>query len=309
MTDMTSLTTNVATTEPATAGSTRAHGNMVTDTLIIAKRNLLRILRTPQFLIFSSVQPVMFVLLFRYVFGGAIQPPGFQGRYADYLLPGLLVQLTLFGGAATAVGLSEDMQKGMVDRFRALPMSRGAVLAGRTFADVARGLFVVLLLLVVGTAVGFRFHNGFLGAIAAIGLTLLFGFAFSWFFAFMGMKVKDPESAQVAGFLPIFPLVFAASTFTPIESFPGWLQAFARANPVTNAVNAIRGLTQGDAPLRRFVASGQRVMPGTDAKKVLATLENQANYGRYVLFTLAWSLALITFFATMAIRAYRNSSR
>ena len=123
------------------------------------------------------------------------------------------------------------------------------------------------------------------------------------------MKVKDPESAQVAGFLPIFPLVFAASTFTPIESFPGWLQAFARANPVTNAVNAIRGLTQGDAPLRRFMASGQRVMPGTDAKKVLATLENQAHYGRYVLFTLAWSLAIIVFFATLAIRAYRNSSR
>lgn len=310
---MTALTSNPATSgpvSPSTAdGTTRAHGNMVTDTLIIAKRNLLRILRTPQYLFFSSVQPVMFVLLFRYVFGGAIQPPGFQGRYADYLLPGLLVQLTLFGGAATAVGLSEDMQKGMVDRFRALPMSRGAVLAGRTFADVARGLFVVLLLLVVGTAVGFRFHNGFFGAIGAIGLTLVFGFAFSWFFAFLGMKVKDPESAQVAGFLPIFPLVFAASTFTPIESFPGWLQAFARANPVTNAVNAIRGLTQGDEPLRRFLASGQRVMPGTDAKKVLATLENQANYGRYVLFTLAWSLALIAFFATMAIRAYRNSSR
>ncbi len=293
----------------AAGGTTRAHGNMVTDTLIIAKRNLLRILRTPQYLVFSSVQPVMFVLLFRYVFGGSIQPPGFQGRYADYLLPGLLVQLTLFGGAATAVGLSEDMQKGMVDRFRALPMSRGAVLAGRTFADVARGLFVVLLLLVVGTAVGFRFHNGFVAAIAAIALTLVFGFAFSWFFAFIGMKVKDPESAQVAGFLPIFPLVFAASTFTPIESFPGWLQAFARANPITNAVNAIRGLTQGDAPLRRFVESGQRVMPGTDAKKVLQTLENQANYGRYVLFTLAWSVALIAFFATLAIRAYRNSSR
>ena len=203
---MTALTSNTATTAPvspsATGGTTRAHGNMVTDTLIIAKRNLLRILRTPQYLFFSSVQPVMFVLLFRYVFGGAIQPPGFQGRYADYLLPGLLVQLTLFGGAATAVGLSEDMQKGMVDRFRALPMSRGAVLSGRTFADVARGLFVVLLLLVVGTAVGFRFHNGFIAAIGAIALTLLFGFAFSWFFAFIGMKVKDPESAQVAGFLP-----------------------------------------------------------------------------------------------------------
>lgn len=316
MTAITTSTTSTATTAPGPLSpssspipATRAHGNSVTDTLIIAKRNLLRILRTPQYLVFSSIQPVMFVLLFRYVFGGAIQPPGFAGRYADYLLPGLLVQLTLFGGAATAVGLSEDMQKGMVDRFRSLPMSRSAVLAGRTFADIARSFFVLLLLLAVGSAVGFRFHNGILGGIGAVALTLMVGFAFSWFFAFIGMKVKDPETAQVAGFLPIFPLVFAASTFTPIESFPGWLQAFARANPITNAVNAIRGLTQGDAPLRRFIASGERVMPGTDAKKVLATLQDHANYGRYVIFTLMWCVGLIAVFATLSIRAYRNSNR
>jgi ABC transporter DrrB family efflux protein len=298
----------MSSTTPAVTTVKRANGNGLTDTLILSKRNLLKILRTPQYLIFSSIQPVMFVLLFRYVFGGAIQAPGYAGRYADYLLPGLLVQLTLFGGAATAVGLSEDMQKGMVDRFRSLPMSRSAVLAGRTFADILRSLFVLVLVLIVGTLVGFRFHNGFVPGLAAIGLTLLFGFSFSWFFAYIGMKVKDPETAQVAGFLPIFPLVFAASTFAPIESFPGWLQGFARANPITNAVNAIRGLTQGDAPLRRFIDGGSQVLPGTDVKKVLRVLEGQAGYGRYVWFTLAWCVAIIVVFATLAIRAYRNAN-
>jgi ABC transporter DrrB family efflux protein len=285
---------------------------VVSDTLVIAKRSLLRIRRTPQLLIFSSIQPIMFVLLFRYVFGGSIQAPGYQNRYADYLLPGIMVQLTLFGGSALAVGLAEDTTKGMIDRFRSLPMSRSAVLAGRTVADLARSLFVVLLMIVVGHLVGFRFHNGILGAVGAIAITLLFGFAFSWFFAFMGMSVKDAETAQVAGFLPIFPLVFAASTFTPIESMPGWLQAFARANPVTNAVNAVRALAQGDAPVERFraqMASGQIIgIPGSDfdPEATLRTLETQANAGRYVLFTLLWCFGIIGFFGTLAIRKYRK---
>ncbi len=293
----------------STASTGRAHGNALTDTLIMAKRNLLRILRTPQYLVFSSIQPVMFVLLFRYVFGGAIQSPGYQGHYADYLIPGLLVQLTLFGGAATAVGLAEDMQKGMVDRFRSLPMSRSAVLAGRTFADIARSLFVLGLLLCVGMLVGFRFHNGFFNGVAAIALAALFGFAFSWFFAFIGLKVKDPESAQVAGFLPIFPLVFAASTFTPIDTFPKPLRAFAKANPVTNAVNAIRALTQGNAPVNRFVDGGKRVMPGADPQAALASLQKQADSGRYVLYTLLWCAGIIAVFSFLAIRTYRNSNR
>jgi ABC-type multidrug transport system permease subunit len=197
----------------------------------------------------------------------------------------------------------------MVDRFRSLPMSRGAVLAGRTFADIARSLFVLALLLGVGTLVGFRFHNGFLNGVAAILLAALFGFAFSWFFAFIGLKVKDPESAQVAGFLPIFPLVFAASTFTPIDTFPKPLRAFAKANPVTNAVNAIRSLTQGDAPVNRFVASGKQVMPGANPQATLETLQKQADTGRYVLYTLLWCAAIIAVFAFLAIRTYRNSNR
>jgi ABC transporter DrrB family efflux protein len=290
----------------------------VSDTLVVAKRSILRIRRTPQLLVFSSVQPIMFVLLFRYVFGGSIQPPGYNGRYADYLLPGIMIQLTLFGGSATAVGLAEDFQKGIIDRFRSLPMSRGAVLAGRTIADLARSLFVVLLMIVVGYLVGFRFNNGVGPALGAIGITLLFGFAFSWFFAFIGMVVKDTETAQVAGFLPIFPLVFAASTFTSIETMPGWLQAFARANPVTNAVNAVRALSQGDAPLRRFqeqIAAGGippigavRQSPGAqfDLQATMATLTTQANAGRYVVFTLVWCAAILGVFGTLAVRRYRR---
>jgi ABC-2 type transport system permease protein len=287
----------------------RAHGNAFTDTAILAKRNLLRILRTPQFLIFSSIQPVMFVLLFRYVFGGSLQAPGYIGHYADYLLPGLLVQLTLFGGAATAVGLAEDMQKGMVDRFRSLPMSRAAVLAGRTLADIVRSALVLALLVLVGMAVGFRFNNGFFPGLLAILLALLVGFAFSWFFAYIGMLVKDPETAQVAGFLPIFPLVFAASTFTPIDTFPPALRAFARVNPVTNAVNAIRALTQGQAPTERFIADGKRVMPGADPQAALDALQQQADAGRYVLYTLLWCAVIIAVFATLSIRTYRTSNR
>jgi daunorubicin resistance protein C len=286
----------------------------VADTLVIAKRNLLHIRRTPQLLVFSSIQPIMFVLLFRYVFGGSIQPPGYTNRYADYLLPGIMVQLTLFGGSATAVGLADDFSKGIIDRFRSLPMSRGAVLAGRTIADLARSLFVVLLMLVVGHLVGFRFHNGVGGALGAIGITLLFGFAFSWFFALMGMSVKDTETAQVAGFLPIFPLVFAASTFTPIETMPGWLQAFARANPVTNAVNAVIALAQGRAPLERLKAqlvSGQTASPGAggagfDPDAAIRTLEAQTNAGRYVLFTLLWCAAIIGVFGALSIRRFRR---
>ncbi len=284
--------------------------HLLTDTLVVAQRNLRRIVRTPQLLVFSSIQPIMFVLLFRYVFGGAIQPWGYANRYADYLLPGIMVQLTLFGGSSTAVGLAEDFNKGIIDRFRSLPMSRGAVLAGRTIADIARSLFVILLVVGVGYLVGFRFSNGFLPAVAAIGITLLFGFAFSWFFALIGIAVKDAETAQVAGFLPIFPLVFAASTFAGVETMPGWLQAFAKVNPVTNAVNAVRALSHGSNPLLRFqeqVASGGKGLPpGFDVEGTTKILERQADTGRYVLYTLLWCAAIIAVFGTLAISKYRK---
>jgi ABC transporter DrrB family efflux protein len=244
------------------------------DAVVIARRNLIGIARTPQLLVFATIQPILFVLLFRYVFGGAIDVPGVS--YVDYLIPGIIVQTVVFGATSTAVGLSEDMSKGIIDRFRSLPMSRAAVLGGRTIADLVRNVFVVLLMIAVGTAVGFRFHNGFLPAVAAVFVALLLGYCLSWVFAFIGLTVADPESAQLAGFLPIFPLVFASSVFTSTESMPGWLQAFAKVQPITRAADTVRALTQGGP--------------------VAANL----------IWTLLWSIAILTVFAPLAVRRYRR---
>jgi len=215
----------------------------ITDTMVIAWRNLLRFVRLPQLLIFSTIQPVMLLLLFNYVFGGAIHAGG--TKYIDYLLPGFLVQTVVFGSSQTSVGLAEDLSRGMIDRFRSLPMARPAVLAGRTLADTLRYTFLVLLMIGVGSTIGFRFQNGVAPAIAAATLAVLFGFAFTWLSAFIGMSVKDVETAQVAGFVWIFPLVFASSMFAPIETMPGWLQAFAKVNPVTVTTDAARALCLG----------------------------------------------------------------
>ena len=244
------------------------------DALVIARRNLTGVARTPQLLVFATIQPVMFVLLFRYVFGGAIHVPGIS--YVDFLIPGIIVQTVIFGATSTAVGLSQDMSKGIIDRFRSLPMSRSAVLAGRTIADLARNVFVVLLMIVVGIAVGFRFHNGFGPAVAAVLVALLLGYTLSWVFAFIGLTVADPESAQLAGFLFVFPLVFASSVFVSIRSMPGWLQAFANAQPITRAANAVRALTEG-GPI-------------------------SAN----LIWTVVWSIAILAVFAPLAVRRYRK---
>jgi ABC-2 type transport system permease protein/oleandomycin transport system permease protein len=247
---------------------------VVVDAMVMARRNLIRIARTPELLVFATIQPVMFVLLFRYVFGGSIKVPGTS--YVDYLIPGIIVQTVVFGATSTAVGLSEDMSKGIIDRFRSLPMARSAVLAGRTIADLARNVFVVGLMIGVGAAVGFRFHNGFVPAVAAVLVALMLGYCLSWVFALIGLSVPDPESAQLAGFLPIFPLVFASSVFTSIHSMPGWLQAFAKVQPITRAANTVRALTQG-GPITRNL-----------------------------LWTIAWSLATVAVFAPLAVRRYRQ---
>jgi ABC-2 type transport system permease protein/oleandomycin transport system permease protein len=203
------------------------------------------IMRTPQLLVFSTIQPVMFVLLFRYVFGGAINVPG--TNYANFLLPGVFVQTVVFGGTAAAVALAADLNAGIVDRFRSLPMARSAVLAGRTAADAVRNVFVIALMVIVGYAVGFRFQGGFLAAVGAMAIALLFGYAFSWFFALIGMLVRDPETAQVAGFVPLFPLVFASSIFVSPQTMPSWLRAFAEHQPISKVANAVRGLSLGTA--------------------------------------------------------------
>jgi ABC transporter DrrB family efflux protein len=215
------------------------------DTLVITWRSILRFVRLPQLLFFSTVQPVMLLLLFNYVFGGAINLGALPVKYIQFLLPGFLVQIVVFGSTQTSVGLAEDLSRGIMDRFRSLPMSRAAVLAGRTLADTLRFTFLVLLMVGVGYAIGFRFENGFAYAVAAVMLAVLFGFAFSWISAFIGMSVKDVETAQVAGFVWVFPIVFASSMFVTVESMPGWLQAFAKINPVTVTTDSMRGLCLG----------------------------------------------------------------
>ncbi|MFO8011576.1 MAG: ABC transporter permease [Dehalococcoidia bacterium] len=215
----------------------------ISDTAVMIQRNLLRYTRLPQLAVFSSIQPIVFVLLFAYVFGGAIPVP--QADYIDFLIPGIIVQVVIFGSTNTGVGLAEDLSKGLVDRFRSLPMSRPAVLAGRTLADSVRNLFVVLLIVGVGAAIGFRFNNSVDAIVAAVSLALLFGFAFTWISALVGMLVRDTETAQVAGFVWVFPLVFASSMFVPVETMPGWLQAFVKVNPVTVNVDTVRALSLG----------------------------------------------------------------
>lgn len=260
---------------------------------IITRRNLLRNIRLPQLLLFSTVQPVMFLLLFNYVFGGSIAqsiPPVF-GDYINYLLPGIIVQNVVFAATATSVGLTEDLQAGVIDRFRSLPMARSAVLAGRTFADVARAGFVISLMTAVGYLIGFRPLNGFFSLVLAIALALGFGYSMSWVMAWVGLKVKTPEAAQTAGFLPIFPLVFASSVFVPTSTMPSWLASFAENQPVTVLANTARALILGDAYIAgepHLAASG-------------------ATIGSLVLLSLAWIVGIVAVAAPFAVRSYRKT--
>jgi ABC-2 type transport system permease protein/oleandomycin transport system permease protein len=218
--------------------------HVFSDTLVMVRRNLVRYQRLPQLIIFSSIQPVMFVLLFVYVFGGAIHTPGVS--YVNYLIPGILVQTVLFGAMLTGVGLADDLTKGMIDRFRSLPMARSAVLAGRTITESVRNVFVVLLITAVGLIIGFRIEHGIWNFILGMGLTVLFGFAFSWISATIGLAVKNVETAQTAGFIWVFPLAFASSIFVPVESLSTKaIKVFAEHNPITYTVNTVRALTLG----------------------------------------------------------------
>ena len=220
-----------------------ALGWAVRDTLVVARRNLIRYTRVPQLLVFTFIQPVMFVLLFRYVFGGSIRTPGVS--YVDYLMPGIFVQTVVFGAVSTGIGLAEDMQTGLVDRFRSLPMARVAVLGGRTLADLVRNAFVVVLMLAIGVAVGFRPHGGIPSIVLASVLVLAASFALSWVFALVGMRSGNAEAAQAISFPVLFPLTFASSAFAPVSNMPGWLQVFAAHQPITVIIDAARGLMLG----------------------------------------------------------------
>ena len=249
-------------------------GWAVRDSLALAGRNLRQTTRQPELLFFSTVQPVIFVLLFRFVFGGAISTPGLS--YANFLMAGIFVQTTAFASTTTGVGLAEDLSTGLIDRFRSLPMARSAVLAGRTLGDLVRIVFVVLVLTAVGIAVGLR-PASVLGLIGAIALTSLFGFAFSWISACIGLSVASVEAANLAGFVWLFPLTFASSAFVPLESLPGWLQAFAKATPVTPTVNAVRALLNDGLPLRHDL-----------------------------LLSLGWIVGITAVFSVIAVRRYRR---
>jgi ABC transporter DrrB family efflux protein len=247
----------------------------IADSLVLARRSLLRIPRQPDLLLAFTVQPVMFTLLFVYVFGGAISTPGFD--YVDFLMPGIIVQSISFGGFVTALGLAEDLKRGLIDRFRSLPMARSAVLSGRTLADVATNTISLAVMLTVGFIAGFNFSSSFAEVLGGIGLMLLFGYAFSWIFALMGLTASSPEAAQSLGFIAIFPLTFASSAFVPIESMPNWLEAFAEVNPFTIVVDAMRSLWVG------------------------------AEAGNSVWGALAWTVGLIAVFAPLSVSRYRRA--
>jgi ABC-2 type transport system permease protein/oleandomycin transport system permease protein len=225
---------------------------------------------------FSAIQPIMFTLLFVYVFGGAIHVPGVP--YVDFLIPGIYVQTVAFGAVSTAVGLSEDLHKGLIERFRALPMARSAVLAGRTSADLVRNIFVMVLISVVGFAVGFRISTNFGLFLAGVGIVLLFSYTLCWGFATLGLSAPNAETAQIMVFPVLFPFIFASSAFVPVSDMPGWLQAFAKHQPVTQVVDAARSLMTG------------------------GTLHDTAA----VWASLAWCFGLLIVLVPLAVRKYRR---
>jgi ABC-2 type transport system permease protein/oleandomycin transport system permease protein len=251
-------------------------GYGVQDTQAITWRNLVTIVRMPQLLVFSTIQPVIFVLMFRYVFGGAVVIPGLTVPYVDYLMPGIFVQTVAFGAVNTAVGLAEDLHKGLIERFRSLPMARSAVLAGRTIADLLRDVFVVTLMLVVGFLVGFRIHAGVPAFLGGILVLLLFAFALAWVFAYIGLSASNAESAQAASFPILAILVFASSAFVSPATMPGWLQWFAEHQPLSITVDAVRACCIG----------------GPTAT--------------YVVKSILWSIGIIAVFAPIAVRRYRR---
>ncbi len=213
------------------------------DIVVMSRRDILKYLRLPQLLVFNALLNVVLLLLFNYVFGGAIQTGGVD--YIQYFLPGFVAQTVVFGSTQTSVAIAEDLSKGLIDRFRSLPMSRSAFLTGRVISDAVRYSILLLLMVAVGVAAGFRFQNGAGPAVAGLALIILFGIALTWVAVFIGISVKDVETAQTAGFVWVFPLVFASSTYVPIQTMPGWLQAFAKINPLTPLVDTVRGLFLG----------------------------------------------------------------
>jgi ABC-2 type transport system permease protein/oleandomycin transport system permease protein len=249
----------------------------VSDTLTITRRNLLVWLRVPAYIMFTVIQPVMFVLMFRYVFGGAITVH-VKGGYVNFLMPGIIGQTAAFATFGTAIALAQELKKGVIDRLKSMPMARSAVLAGRLVADTGRMSITIVIVIGVGYAVGFRFENGVVPAIAMVVLAIVFGLAICCIAAFTGLAIGDEESVQAFGFIWLFPITFLSSAFVPIQTMPGWLQAFANNQPVTYVINTMRALALG-GPV-------------------------EAN----LLKSVAWLAGIYIVFVPLAVRAYKRAS-
>jgi ABC-2 type transport system permease protein/oleandomycin transport system permease protein len=248
----------------------------VSDTLAITRRNLLVWLRVPAYIVFTVIQPVMFVLMFRYVFGGAI-PVRVSGGYVNFLMPGIIGQTAAFATFGTAIALAQELRKGVIDRLRSMPMSRSAVLAGRLVADTVRMVVTLVIVVAVGYAVGFRFENGVVPAVTMVVLATVFGLAICCIAAYTGLAIGDEESVQAFGLIWIFPITFLSSAFVPIQTMPGWLQAFANNQPVTYVIDTMRALALG-GPI-------------------------EANLWK----SIAWLAGIFVVFAPLAVRAYRRA--
>ncbi|MFC9972786.1 ABC transporter permease [Spirillospora sp. NPDC127200] len=251
---------------------------VLSDSWEMTKRHLRQIPRIPELFFFSLIQPIMFVLLFRYVFGGAVRtPPGID--YVQYMMVGIFAQSMTFATAGISTGLADDLQKGLIDRFRSLPMARSAVLVGRMGSDLVRNMFVAVVMIGVGLLVGFRFTNGFWGGLLGIGMLGLTVLAFGSIGAWIGLSVRNAETANIAGMVWLFPLTFTSNAFVPVQTMPGWLQAWAKVNPVSLIVDACRGLFIGPPQFAVFPAVWQ---------------------------ALAWCLGLIAVFGLLAVRQYKR---
>ncbi len=251
----------------------------LSDAWVITLRNMRRVRSQPDILVGITLQPVMFIVLFRYVFGGAIGQSVSGGDYAQFLMPGIFLQSVVFGSIfTTGTGVADDMKRGVMDRFRSLPMSRSSVVLGRTLADVGLNAISVAVMIVVGLLVGFRFEGGFSGAVLGIGMLLFYGFAFSWLAAWLGLVVPSIEAVQTIGFMFVFPLTFASSAFAPAETMPGWLQAFVNHNPITYAVDATRAWFNGGEA-------------GADGW-----------------WAVGWALAILVVFMVLSVRAFRRAT-
>jgi ABC-2 type transport system permease protein len=283
-----------ATTAPAPIGAApQAKGGVmqsVHDSLVVAKRNLIRMLRIPEMVIFGMIQPVMFVLLFAYVFGGAIGIPGAAGdktAYREFMMAGIFAQTVTFATAGAGAGIADDMHKGLIDRFRSLPMARGAVLTGRTLADLVQTALTMVVMVVCAIIVGWRIHDGFPKAVLGFALLLLLGYAFSWIGALIGLSVRSPEAATSGGLIWLFPLTFLSNAFVPTESLPAFLRHVADWNPFTATVQACRELFGNQpAPLH----SGAWPMQHPEWASLL------------------WSLVIIVVFRTLSVRKYRSAA-